>query len=69
MTSTFHKQFTEITDGAPVAKIVERTGIDQGSISRYLQGTRKPNIDRLVLIAKAYGVTTDHLLGVEQDAA
>lgn len=41
--------------------IAERVGIDQGSVSRYLAGTRKPGIERAYRIATAYGIDITEL--------
>lgn len=56
MSATFHANFKRITAGDNVTAITERTGLDQGSISRYLNGRRVPKLDRLAQIAKAYEV-------------
>ena len=69
MTSEFHKNFKKITKGETVTAIGKRTGLDRGSVSRYLRGGRQPGNDRLVQIAKAYNVSTDDLLGLTEDAA
>lgn len=49
-----------------ITAIAETTGLDQGSISRYLHENpnrrRIPKLDRLQAIARAYDVTVDRLL-------
>jgi len=43
--------------------IAARTGIDAGSISRYLARKRQPGLTRAARIARAYGVQVDELTG------
>jgi transcriptional regulator with XRE-family HTH domain len=45
------------------AAIAKRVGIDQGSVSRYLAGTRQPGIQRAAQIARAYGIDITELYG------
>lgn len=69
MSTTFQRNFARITAGQTVASITERTGLDQGSVSRYLRGTREPRLDRLERIAQAYEINIADLLQPMQDAA
>lgn len=69
MSTTFHSNFLRITAGQTVTDITKRTGLDQGSVSRYLNGTREPRSDRLVRIAQAFDVSVDELLQPLEDAA
>lgn len=39
--------------------------ISPNTYRNYEQGTREPNNDTLIKLAKFYGVTTDYLLGIE----
>lgn len=41
--------------------IAKRVGIDIGSVSRYLAGTRQPSLARTTLMARAYGVDMSEL--------
>jgi transcriptional regulator with XRE-family HTH domain len=41
--------------------IAKRVGIDIGSVSRYLAGTRQPSLARTSLMARAYGVELSEL--------
>ena len=43
-------------------EVEEAIGISHVSISRYETGQRIPKMDRLVKLARHYGVTTDYLL-------
>lgn len=44
------------------AAIAERVGVDEGSISRYMNRKRRPSLGRVSLIARAYGVDINDLL-------
>lgn len=46
-------------------ELAERTGLTEAAVSKYLSGYRTPHLEILVVLAKALGVTTDYLLGVE----
>lgn len=52
--------------GIRQADLVERTGIDKGSLSSYMNGRYMPNAEKISLIAKALGVSVDYLLGKEE---
>lgn len=69
MSTTFHANFKRITAGQNVAEITQKTGLDQGSISRYLNGSRVPRLARLRRIARAYNITIDELDEPFEDAA
>lgn len=49
------------------SKLAEKLGVDFRTISNWENGVRKPDIDKLVEIAKSLGVTTDYLLGVDDE--
>lgn len=66
MTSTFSKNFGRIAGDRTVTNLAEVTGIDQGSISRYLSGTRSPNAERIKRIAETLDVSADDLLGIQR---
>ncbi|MCX4751709.1 helix-turn-helix transcriptional regulator [Kitasatospora sp. NBC_01287] len=61
MSKTFHDNFKRITAGQNIAEITKATGLDQGSVSRYLNGSRVPRLPRLRRIARAYNVSVDEL--------
>jgi transcriptional regulator with XRE-family HTH domain len=69
MSTTFHANFRRITAGQNVTAITARTGLDQGSISRYLSGTREPGLKRLTRIAQAYDISPEELLRPLEEAA
>ncbi len=45
----------------------QRLRISKAVISKYETGLSNPSFDKLVLIAKFFGVSTDYLLGVEKN--
>lgn len=44
----------------------ERTGIPKQTISRYLNGERKPTFDMIIKIASALGCSTGDLLDLDE---
>ena len=48
--------------GMTQGELADRTGLDQSTISRYVNGTVAPGIRAIVNIANALGVTTDELI-------
>ncbi len=66
------------TIGYTIAELLESQGKKQKDLAKYLEvnsnvvsywcnGTRKPNIEQIIQIAKYFNVTTDYLLGVSQN--
>lgn len=51
-----------VTGRGAAAAIANRTGLDEGSISRYLSGKRRPGLDRAALMARAYQVELNELM-------
>ncbi len=48
-------------------KLSDDTGISSGNISDWKSGRSKPSTEKLSKIAEYFGVTTDYLLGKEDD--
>ena len=46
-------------------KLAKRLGLTKSVISAYETGTRMPSYEALITIARIFHVTTDYLLGVE----
>lgn len=69
MSTTFHANFKRITAGQNVTTITETTGLDQGSISRYLNGSRVPKLETLSRIAAAYDVNPGEFFKPLEEAA
>ena len=53
-----------IDAGLSQSEAAKLAGISQQSISTYEKGTRIPLAPAIIAMARAYGVTTDYLLGV-----
>jgi transcriptional regulator with XRE-family HTH domain len=69
MSTTFEANFRRITAGQTVTEIAAKTGLDQGSISRYREGKRKPGYERLQKIARVYDVSEAEFFKPLEDAA
>ena len=52
--------------GTTITALAKELGISRQAVSQYADGTGQPNIDKLVLIAKFFGVSTDYLSGVSE---
>ena len=52
--------------GIRQAELVDKTGIDKGSMSSYVNGRYMPNAENMAKIARALGVSTEYLLGKEE---
>lgn len=55
------------SSGLRQADLVERTGIDKGSVSSYVSGRYKPNAEKVAKLASALGVTPAWLVGEGPD--
>ena len=53
--------------GLRQADIVEKTGIDKGSVSSYLAGRYKPNAEKISKLAAALGVSPSWLIGESEE--
>lgn len=49
--------------GMTLAALAERTGVSVSTLSRLEAGRRRPTLEQLLPLAKAYGVTLDDLVG------
>ena len=56
-----------VAKGLTQFDLAMRSGVPDRYISRYELGKSLPNTDHLRKLAKALGVTTDYLLGLESD--
>ena len=48
--------------------LAKNSGITEASVSRYINGERKPRVDIVINFAKAFGVSTDYLLYDDDEA-
>ena len=49
--------------------LAEILNVSQSTITSWENGTRKPDIDMLPVIAEYFGVSTDELYGIESDVS
>lgn len=71
-TTTFRTNLLQVAHAAgdhTVMAIADTTGLDHGSISRYLASRRLPRLERLQAIARAYRVPVDRLLQEPTEAS
>jgi transcriptional regulator with XRE-family HTH domain len=54
-TNTWPLYLSAITDGQPGARIAERTGLPESTISRWLSDKAEPRPKQVVAVARAYG--------------
>lgn len=47
--------------GLTQAQLAEQVGIDQGTVSAYENGTKRPSFDTIPRLALSLGVTTDDI--------
>ena len=52
--------------GMTQRELAATVGVTEITMSRYIRGSRTPNAVVVANIAKALGVTTDYLLGLEE---
>lgn len=52
----------------PQSKVAEILNVSPAAYSTYEMGTRDVSSDKVVKLAKFYGVTTDYLYGIENDS-
>ncbi|MGW4642891.1 helix-turn-helix domain-containing protein [Sphaerisporangium sp. NPDC004334] len=52
--------------GLTLAELSRTTGISESTLSRLESGTRRPNLELLLPLARAYGVPLDELVGAPQ---
>lgn len=56
-------------NGEPyIARISERTGLDQAVVSRVTRGKNAPDLATVMAIARAYGLTVEQLIRPDIDA-
>lgn len=68
MKSVFMQRMKETMQekGIRQTDLVEKTGIDKGALSSYMNGRYMPNAEKFAKIANALGVSADYLLGKEE---
>ena len=53
--------------GITQRELARRSGLTEASVCKYLSGSRTPQAEAVVLLAKALGTTSDYLLGIKRD--
>jgi len=68
-TETLGKRLRRLRRAADMTQrqLAERAGVNLGSLRNWEQGTRQPLADAIVKLAKALNVTTDQLLGMNEE--
>lgn len=49
--------------------LAEQLGVSQQTISKYENGSREPDLENLIRMAKIFHVTTDYLLGISEESS
>lgn len=67
MTYSFPERIKELRaeKGLSTRELAKQVGCSHIAISRWERGTKKPNIDNLIALARFLKVSTDYLLGLE----
>lgn len=63
---TFPARLRKLIDdrGTTITAVSKELGISRQAVSQYADGTAQPNVDKLVSIAKFFGVSSDYLVGL-----
>ena len=63
----FYERLKELREEKDLTQkaLADKLKVNFRTISTWENGTRKPDIDMLIKIAKYFGVHTDYLLGLE----
>lgn len=66
----FSKKLSELRNkkGISQYKLAEELGFSRGQIANYEQGSREPDYDTLLKIANYFNVSTDYLLGKDDNS-
>lgn len=56
-----------IKHGVPICVVSELIGLGTTSLGKYERGECKPGADAIKKIANFYHVTSDYILGIEED--
>jgi transcriptional regulator with XRE-family HTH domain len=60
----FRDRLCALQDGISNVAMARRCGLNTQDVQRYVKGEAAPTIEKLALIAKAFAVSTDWLLGI-----
>ena len=56
-----------LEDGLSQAQLAQEIGISQSAIGYWEQGSRVPNANAIIALAKYFGVTSDYILGLSDN--
>lgn len=67
--TTFRERFRWLIDsrGFTIARLADELNVSVPALSRYLTGTRNPDLSYVVRIAEYFEVSVDWLLGLDHD--
>lgn len=70
MKNKFIERFSELikSSGKSQTEISNELGIRKQKITNWKTGYVEPNLDDLIMIATYFNVTSDYLIGLEQEA-
>lgn len=54
-----------LLNGWTLEQLAEKVGVSHVAISRWENNIRTPNMYNIIALAKAFGVSSDYLLGLE----
>lgn len=54
-----------LLNGLSLEQLAEKVGVSHVAISRWENNIRTPNMYNIIALAKAFGVSNDYLLGLE----
>ena len=54
--------------GMTMKDLAERIGVSESAISQYENGKRQPGYETLIELSKIFDVSTDYILGIEDNA-
>ena len=71
MTEKFNENLKKLRldAGMTQAEVAKEIGVAKNTYCNWEGGTREPNILKIKMLAKLFGVSVDYLVGVEEDAA
>lgn len=50
-------------------ELASRSGLTEASVSKYLSGARKPQLEAIIALAKALDTDADYLLGIQKESS
>lgn len=71
MTENFNENLKKIRQesGMTQAEVADKIGVAKNTYCNWEKGTREPNIMTIKALAKLFNVSSDYLVGLEENAA